>query len=88
MIRWGRVGDGEVVETFVGVSEAVDSRDEEGNGALDVAKLSEAFASAAQQAIDKHLVGPGKSAWFRIDFIEVELANQHPKTVRIGVTPK
>lgn len=81
----GRVGTGERVESFVGVSEAVDTRDTD--GALDVAKLSEALASAAQQAIDAGLVGPGKTAWVRLSFIDIELANQHPKTVRIGVTP-
>jgi hypothetical protein len=82
----GRVGDGQRVESFVGVSEAVDTRGET-DGTLDVAKLSEALASAAQQAINAGIVGPGKTVWVRLDFIDIELANQHPKTVRIGVTP-
>jgi len=84
----GRVGTGGERKTFFGQSEAVDTRGESEEGSLDVAKLSEALASAAQQAIDAHLVGPGKSAWFEVSFIEVELANQHPRTVRVGVTLK
>ena len=55
-------------------------------GGLDVAKLNEALASAAEQAIEAGLVGPGKNAWVRITFIDVELANQHPRTVRVGVS--
>jgi hypothetical protein len=82
----GRVARGETVTSFVGVSEAVDTRDEN-EGMLDVAKLNEALQSAAEQAIEAGLVGPGQTAWVRITFIDVELANQHPRTVRVGVTP-
>ena len=84
----GRIGPSRTVTTIVGTSEAVDTREESEEGTLDVAKLSEAFASAAQQAIDDDLVGPGKTAWFELSFIEVELANQHPRTVKVGLTPK
>jgi hypothetical protein len=81
----GEVAPGMTVETFVGVSKAIDRRDQDEG--LDVAKLNEALQSAAQLAIDAGLVGPDKTAWVRIDFIDVELANQHPKTVRVGVRP-
>jgi hypothetical protein len=81
----GRVGQGETVTSFIGVSEAVDTRGES-EGGLDVAKLNEALASAAQQAIDAGLVASDKTAWVRITFIDVELANQHPRTVRVGVS--
>jgi hypothetical protein len=77
---------GETVQTFVGVSKAIDKRGES-EGTLDVAKLSEALQSAAEQAIDAGLVGPDQTLWVRLSFLDVELANQHPKTVRIGVTP-
>ena len=87
----GRVGDGGigVSETFIGMSEGVTREELDApscNDALDVAQPSEAFASAAR-TIDS-------TSWARQDrlvsgstFIEVELANQHPKTVRVGVTP-
>jgi hypothetical protein len=81
----GVPGTGETVQTFVGVSDAVGEDDKPET--LDVAKLNEALQSAAAQAIAAGLVGPGKTAWVRISFLDVELANQHPKTVRVGVTP-
>lgn len=76
---------GETVQTFIGVSRAIDKRDQDEG--IDVAKLSEALSSAAEQAIEAGLVGPGKTVWVRVSFLDIELANQHPKTVRIGVTP-
>lgn len=81
----GRVVQGETVTSFIGVSEAIDTRGD-AQGGLDVAKLNEALTSAAEQAIEAGLVGPDKTAWIRITFIDVELANQHPKTVRVGVS--
>lgn len=81
----GRVIRGETVTSFIGVSEAIDTRGD-AEGGLDVAKLNEALASAAEQAIEAGLVAPDKTAWIRITFIDVELANQHPKTVRVGVS--
>ena len=75
----GEPGQGGEVATFFGVSHG-----EEGNPA----KLSEALGSAAAEAIRAGLVGGGKTAWFDITTLEVELANQHPKTFRVGVTPK
>ena len=67
------------VETFFGVSEG-----QHGNPA----KLSEALSSAAGEAIKAGIVGGGQTAWFDITTLEVELSNQHPKTFRVGVTPK
>jgi hypothetical protein len=75
----GEPGQGSQLVTFFGVSEGV-----HGNPA----KLSEALSSAAGAAIDAGFVGNGKTAWFDITTMEVELANQHPKTFRVGVTPK
>lgn len=75
----GEPGQGSQIVTFFGISEGV-----EGNPA----KLSEALSSAAGEAIRAGLVGDGKTAWFDITTLEVELSNQHPKTFRVGVTPK
>jgi hypothetical protein len=75
----GEPGQGGQLVTFFGTSEGRD-----GNPA----KLSEALSSAAGEAIKAGLVGGGKTAWFDITTLEVELANQHPKTLRVGVTPK
>lgn len=75
----GEPGQGSELVTFFGISDGVD-----GNPA----KLSEALSSAAAEAIRAGLVGGGKTAWFDITTLEVELANQHPKTFRVGVTPK
>ena len=75
----GDPGQGSELVTFFGISEG-----EDGNPA----KLSEALSSAAAEAIRAGLVGGGKTAWFDITTLEVELANQHPKTFRVGVTPK
>lgn len=75
----GDPGQGGEVTTFFGVSMG-----EEDNPA----KLSEALSSAAAEAIRAGLVGNGKTAWFDITTLEVELANQHPKTFRVGVTPQ
>ena len=75
----GEPGQGGERRTFFGVS----------NGTSESpAKLSEALSSAAQQAIEADLVGSGKTAWFDITSLEVELANQHPKTFKVGVTKK
>jgi hypothetical protein len=71
------------VQTFFGESEAF-----EGNPA----KLSEAFESAAGKLIEAKLIGPDApdptaTVWLQVTTLEVELGNQHPKTVRVGVTP-
>jgi hypothetical protein len=79
----GRIGDGGQVKTYIGRSEA--------DGG-EPAKFSEAFASAAEQLINEHLIGPDApnpdaTVWCQVTMIEVELGNQHPKTVKVGVTP-
>ena len=75
----GDPGQGGERRTFFGVSNGTDE---------DPAKLSEALSSAAAAAIDAGLVGSDRTAWFDVTSIEVELANQHPKTLRVGVTQK
>lgn len=75
----GDPGQGGELRTFFGVSEGTHDNP---------AKLSEALSSAAAAAIEAGLVGGGKSAWFTITSLEVELANQHPKTFKVGVTQK
>jgi hypothetical protein len=75
----GDPGQGGELQTFFGISEGT-----RGNPA----KLSEALSSAAAAAIDAGLVSKDRSAWFTITSLEVELANQHPKTFRVGVTPR
>lgn len=73
----GEPGPGGEGRTFFGVSTGTER---------DPAKLSEALSSAAAAAIEAGLVGGEKTAWFDVTSIEVELANQHPKTLRVGVT--
>jgi hypothetical protein len=78
----GEPGDGDQVTTYIGISRAKDGVS---------AKLSEAFESAAGQAIRDHVIGEGPdgaTAWFQVTLLEVELGNQHPKTVKVGVTKK
>lgn len=75
----GRARTGRKVQTFIGESEVFEG---------EPAKLSEAFASAAEQAIEAGLIDEGtggRTAWFQVTKIEVELGNQHPKTVRVTV---
>jgi hypothetical protein len=75
----GEPGQGGELRTFFGISEGTHD---------DPAKLSEALRSAAAEAIRQGLVGGDKTAWFDITSLEVELANQHPKTFRVGVRLK
>lgn len=75
----GEPGQGGELRTFFGISTGTSANP---------AKLSEALSSAAEQAIDAGFVGGEKTAWFDITSLEVELANQHPKTFRVGVTLK
>jgi hypothetical protein len=75
----GEPGQGGELRTFFGVSTGT-----KGNPA----KLSEALSSAAAEAIRAGLVGGEQTAWFDITSLEVELANQHPKTFRVGVTQR
>ena len=75
----GEPGTGHEKRTFVGVSEAAEGES---------AKLSEAFASAAGQAIAAGIIDEGqggRTAWFEVTKLEVELGNQHPKTVKVTV---
>ena len=77
----GEPARGAEKRTFVGVSEAIQGGEP--------AKLSEAFASAAEQAIEAGVIGvgpDGATAWFEVTRLEVELGNQHPKTVKVTVT--
>lgn len=75
----GEPGQGGELRTFFGISEGTSDSP---------AKLSEALSSAAAEAIRVGLVGGDVTAWFDITSLEVELANQHPKTFRVGVTLK
>ena len=69
--------------TFIGIAEGTDE---------DPAKLTDALRSAAQEAIDAGLIRraegdeEAQTQWFEVTSIEVELANQHPKTFKVGVT--
>ncbi len=67
----GRPIKGGEERTFIGVAVGDDS---------DPAKLTDALRSAAAEAIAAGLVSADQSVWFRITSIEVELANQHPRT--------
>jgi hypothetical protein len=79
----GEPARGAEKRTFVGVSVSSGS---------DPAKLSEAFASAAEQAIEAGLIGGTDdegnpiTRWFEVTKLEVELGNQHPRTVKATVT--
>jgi hypothetical protein len=75
----GDPGQGGERRTFFGVSHGTEE---------DPAKLSEALSSAAAAAIDAGLVASDRAAWFDVTSVEVELANQHARTLRVGVTQK
>lgn len=75
----GEQSEGGEKRTFFGVSKAVGDNP---------AELTEAFASAAGQAIAAGVIGEGpegRTAWFEVTRLEVELGNQHPKTVKVTV---
>jgi hypothetical protein len=72
----GKPGKGGERRTFFGVSTGTEE---------DPAKLSEALSSAAEAAIEAGLVSKERSAWFDVVSVEVELANQHPRTMVVGV---
>lgn len=74
----------EEVTTIIGVAEA-DGRD--------APTLNDALESAAGKAIELGIIkrageGEPQTAWFDITFVEVQLGNQHPKAIKIGVTPQ
>lgn len=73
-------GEEEPRLTFVGVAGS-----EEGG---DAPTLNQALESAAERAIAAGLIGDGRTAWFDLTFVEVELGNQHPRTFKAGVTYK
>ena len=79
----GRPVTGGQVKTYIGISEA-----DGGVGA----KLSEAFESAAGELIKDNLIGPDApnpdaTVWLQVTMLQVELGNQHPRTVKVGVAP-
>lgn len=75
----GRVGDGELRPIIVGVAEA--------DGEVPPT-LNEALESAALKAIEEGIITNQRpKVWFKIKFVEVELGNQHPRTMKVGVTP-
>ena len=78
----GEVLEGEPEPRLVFVGEAGSSAEGE------APTLNEALESAAGKAIQAGLIGPERTAWFDIAFVEVELGNQHPRTYKVGVTPK
>jgi hypothetical protein len=73
-----RPGEEHPRRVFVGIAEAEDGVPP---------TLNEALESAAGLAIDAELIDSVRTAWFEIAFIEVELGNQHPRTMKVGVTP-
>lgn len=75
----GTVGPGEQRTIFIGEARASSEAHE------DAPTLNEAFESAAGQALEAGIIGPGQTAMFDVLFIEVELGNQHPRTYRVGV---
>lgn len=74
-----RPGEEQPRRVFVGIAEHSD----EGEPPT----LNEALESAARKAIDEHLIeeGSNKTVWFDVAFIQVELGNQHPRTMKVGV---
>ena len=84
----GKALPGSERRSFVGKSEA----DESGPATLD-----EALFSAAEEAVNKRFVRPlvegeegpdGGPIWFDLAGIQVEIANQHIKTMRVIVTER
>ena len=76
----GEPGQGRERRTFFGVSnehERESGKAQRGAEQCGCSKRSRQTSS-----------GPEKTAWFDITSMEVELANQHPKTFKVGVTPK
>ena len=63
--------------TFVGISEGSVS---------DPARLDEALSSAAAKIVGERIVSGEDTLWFNVTSIEVEIANQHVKTCKVGVT--
>lgn len=74
----GRASQGEERRTFVGISEATDEENP--------ATLAEALQSAAAKVVDAGVVTSGSPQWFTLTSLEVEIANQHVKTFKAGVT--
>lgn len=68
---------GEERKSFVGVS--VGTRD-------NPARLGEALESAAAEAVKSQLVTPDRTEWFSLSGVEVEIANQHVKTMKATIT--
>jgi flavin-binding protein dodecin len=54
----------------------------------DSATLDEALASAAAKVVGDRLVTPDQTVWFDIVSMQVEIANQHVRTYRVGITPQ
>ncbi len=48
--------------------------------------LNEALESAAGAAIRAGVISSTRTAWFDLTAVEVELGNQHPRTLRVKVT--
>ena len=75
----GRVGDSELRPVIIGVAEA---------DGEEPPTLNEALESAALRAIEEGFITNERpKVWFKIKFVEVELGNQHPRTMKVGVTP-
>jgi hypothetical protein len=82
----GQSRPGSERKSFVGVSE--------GNGE-GPATLDEALFSAAEAAVGVGFVRPpddvgegGGPVWFTLSGLEVEIANQHVKTMRVTITER
>lgn len=73
----GKVVPGSERRTFVGRSEGTPD---------DPARLDEALQSAADDIVRAGIVSGDQPVWFSVTSLEVEMANQHVKTFRVGVT--
>jgi hypothetical protein len=48
--------------------------------------LDEALMSAAAKIVEEGIVSGQDTLWFNVTTIEVEIANQHVKTCKVGVS--
>jgi hypothetical protein len=77
---------GQTIPTIVGEAAAAGGEAPTLNDALESAAGKAIELGIIRRADDTESEAP-ETFWFDIRFVEVELGNQHPKAIKIGVTP-
>jgi hypothetical protein len=78
---------GQKIPTIVGEAEAAGGEAPTLNDALESAAAKAIELGIIRRADDPESEAP-ETVWFDIRFVEVELGNQHPKAIKVGVTPQ